>query len=298
MTEPSGSGQERAARSDGRPLLFCYDGSKHAAEAIRRAATLVRARPAIVLHVHHEEPYTGISETGRRIALEAGFDRVSVADAGPGRVAETIIEQALRSDAAAIVAGSHGRSANDAAVLGSVSSALVHRSSVPVLVARLEAPEPAPPASEPIFICYDGSDEARRAITIAAEVLVGRAAIVAAFVPAVDDVVVLRSNLPWPAGHEIEERLARIDRKEAEAPSARAAEGVDAAAAAGLEPRADALGGEGAAWERMRDEAAREAAACIVVGHRSAVNPLASTAGRLVHHADRPVLVVPGPSDT
>ena len=280
------------------PVLLCYDGSAHAGRAIRRAATLLRARPAVVLHVLQRPPKADLAESGRRLAIDAGFGSVRAVEAGFGDVATVILREARDQGAAVIVAGRHGRSPAPPAPLGSVSSALVARSGVPVLVAR---PEPSPTAAGPVFACYDGSPIAREAIVTAAGLLAGRAAIVATFMPAVDDGAVLRSTLPWPVAAEVQDRLAQLDRKEAEAPFERAAEGARAAADAGFVSRPVGIRGANASseeeedpWMRLLRAAASEEAACIVVGHRPSVKALGSTAHGLVDHADRTVLVAPG----
>ena len=119
--------------------------------------------------------------------------------------------------------------------------------------------------------------------------------------PAVDGLAVLRSSLPWPAAAEIQDRLARLDRQEAEAPGQRAAEGARAAAAAGFVSRPLGVGGMDASSEeeeeprrRLLRAAGDEDVACIVVGHRPSAKTLASTAHGIIRDADRPVLVVPG----
>jgi nucleotide-binding universal stress UspA family protein len=281
------------------PVLLCYDGSDHAARAIRSAATLLRARPAVVVHVLQRPPKEGLAESGRRPAIDAGFGPVRAVEAGFGDVATVILREARDQGAAVIVAGPHRRSPAPPAPLGSVSSALVARSGVPVLVAR---PGPSPTAAAgPVFACYDGSPIAREAIVTAAGLLAGPAAIVATFMPAVDDGAVLRSTLPWPAAAEVQDRLAQLDREEAEAPFERAAEGARAAADAGFVSRPVGIRGANASseeeedpWMRLLRAAASEEAACIVVGHRPSVKALGSTAHGLVDHADRSVLVAPG----
>jgi nucleotide-binding universal stress UspA family protein len=281
------------------PVLLCYDGSDHADRAIRCAARLLRPRHAVVVHVRHRPFEDEVAESGRRLALDVGFDPVEAVEAGPGYVASGLLEAAHDRGAAVIVAGPHGRSPAPPAPLGSVSSALVARSGVPVLVAR---PGPSPTAAaRPVFACYDGSPIAREAIVTAVGLLAGRAAIVATFMPAVDDGAVLRSTLPWPVAAEVQDRLAQLDRDEAEAPFERAAEGARAAADAGFVARPLAIPGANASsdeeedpWMRLLRAAAREEAACIVVGHRPSVKALGSTAHGLVDHADRSVLVAPG----
>jgi nucleotide-binding universal stress UspA family protein len=183
--------------------------------------------------------------------------------------------------------------------LGGLAAALVERSDVPVLVA--DAKLPPAPSTEPVFLCFDGSRVARQAVATGAKLLAGRAAIVAAFLPAVDDGAVLSANLPWPATGETQDRLARMDREEAAAPAARAAEGARLATAAGLAAHPvgiawpdGAAGDDEEPWEPLLRAAAREDAACIVVGHRRQAKPPVSTAHAVLRHADRAVLVVPG----
>jgi nucleotide-binding universal stress UspA family protein len=285
------------------PVLLCYDGSDHANRAIRHAAALLRPRHAVVIHVPLRGFKGDVAESGRRVALDGGFDSVAVVESKHGRIATVILEEARNRGASVIVLGSHGRSPSQPVLLGSVSSTLVRESDIPVLVGRAGV---APShASEPIFICYDGPSIAREALLTAAGLLAGRAAMVAAFIPAVDDAPLLRSTLPWPVGGETEDQLARMDRQEAEGPEKRAADGAQIAAAAGFAPRSLAIPGMDATteeeerpWRRLLRAAASEDAACIVVGHRPSVTHLESTAYGLVHHADRPVLVVPGESSS
>jgi hypothetical protein len=251
-----------------RPFLLCHDGGGHADRAIQRATALLRPRPAVLLHVP-QRPFGG--------------------DARHANIAAMVLDEAQRCDACVIVVGPHGR----------VAGALVDRAARPVLVS---SPAAAPsPANEPILLCYDGSREARQSFAAAGKLLAGRAAIVAAFIPAVDDVAVLSATLPWPAGAEVQDSLARLDRQEAEAPGERAAEGARAAAAAGFISRPLAVGGVDASIgeeeepsRRLGRAAADEGAACIVVGHRPSAKGPVSTARAILRDADRPVLVVPG----
>jgi nucleotide-binding universal stress UspA family protein len=281
------------------PVVLCYDGSDHAARAIRRAAGLLRPRHAVLVHVRQTPFEDEVAASGRRLALDAGFEPVEVIEAGPGPVAAVVLQAARDRGASVIAVGPRGRSPAPAALLGGVSGALLDHSDVPVLVARTGSTGPA--ADEPVFACYDGSRIAGEAIATAAELLVGRSAIVATFMPAVDDGAVLRSTLPWPVAADVQDRLAQLDRQEAEAPFRRAADGARAAAAAGFAARPLGIRGVDASdeeeqepWLRLLRAAASEAAACIVVGHRPSAKQGASTAHGLAQHADRPVLMVPG----
>jgi nucleotide-binding universal stress UspA family protein len=148
------------AGADG-PLLFCYDGSEDAKHAIERAGGLLAARHALVLTVWQPTALLGsfawsgatadmvdyvaldraaaedggrVADRGVRIAQEAGLEAEPVAIKSAGAVWETIIEIADRHDAAAIVMGSRGLTAVGRMLLGSVSSAVMHRADRPTMV--------------------------------------------------------------------------------------------------------------------------------------------------------------------
>jgi nucleotide-binding universal stress UspA family protein len=276
-------------------VLLCYDGSDHAEHAIRRSGSLLSGRSALVLHVGGSGS-AAVAEGGRRVALDAGFDPVSVVHAAAGPVAEEILAQAEAREVALITVGSRGRSGSGSTLLGSVSSRLAHHARQPLLVVR---PGPDGEALQgPVFVCYDESDAAHHALATAGALLAGRDAIVAHFAPAVDDAVLLQTRLPWPRSAATQEELAALDRQEAVRPVEVAAHGVELAERAGLKARSLSLVDEGAAWDRLSEAAAAERASCIVVGHRRSeggLSHLGSTAYGLVHHANRPVLVVPTP---
>jgi len=271
------------------PVLLCYDGSDHADRAVRLAGTLLRPRQAVVLHIPQGPFQPAVAVSGHQVALDAGFDPIAVVETGHGRIAAAVLAHARTHDASVIVVGSQD---------GALSRSLVHRADRPVLA----CPPAAPPSSayEPIFMCYDGSPGARQALAAAGDLLAGRAAIVAAFVPAVDDLTLLRSSLPWPAAAEVQDDIARLDREEAELPAERALEGAQAAATAGFDARPVGVPGADASseeedepWRRLLRAAVDEDAACIVLGHRPSARGPASAADALVHAAARPVLVVP-----
>jgi nucleotide-binding universal stress UspA family protein len=158
------------------PLLIAYDGSDLARHAIQSAAALFHGGRAVVLHVYEPLPMVAtpvgaamatsepdlagaaeqvdeaagrraldIARHGAKEAERAGLSATSetALASGTSGIAEAIVEKAVSIGASLIVLGSHGRSAIGAALLGSVSTAVLHRSSVPVLVvpARPEADE-------------------------------------------------------------------------------------------------------------------------------------------------------------
>lgn len=184
---------------------------------------ILRPKHAVVIRVTHRAAMRGVAESGRRIALDAAFEPVAIAEPEHRPSATVILDEAQSRGVSVIVIASHGHSTKQPALLGDVSSILVRRSHIPLLV--VPPGDFASPATEPVFACYDGSGIARQALVTAAGVLAGRTAIVAAFVPSVDDSPLLSSNLPWPVDAEMEDRLARIDREEGEVPVRRAADG-------------------------------------------------------------------------
>src|SRR5919197_4748966 len=156
------------------PLLIAFDGSDLARHAIEQAAVLFAGARAIVLSVYEptapivptpagvgvgaiadlgpeSERADGaartraeqISREGATLAERAGLSATSATASARGTagVADTIVERANEAGASTIVMGSHGRSAIGSALLGSVSHAVLHRASIPVVVV------PASPAA-------------------------------------------------------------------------------------------------------------------------------------------------------
>ena len=138
-----------------RPILFAYDGSEQAQEAIREAARQLRpGRHAIVLSVWQllaSLPFAGAM--GAPPDLEAGIEREALKQAGEGAalarslgfearpmtttaepVWSGIVNAADEHDASLIVMGSHGRTGAALVVMGSVASAVTRHTDRPVLV--------------------------------------------------------------------------------------------------------------------------------------------------------------------
>ena len=153
--------------ANGRPLLIAYDGSECAKRAINEAASLFPGRRAIVITVWQDvrampsfawaapASLTGIQDMldvvregaervakeGAGIAVHEGLDATSEAVEAQGSIAEAIVGRAARDDVAVIVMGSRGYGGMRAALLGSVSTGVVHQAHQPVLVARRDAVE-------------------------------------------------------------------------------------------------------------------------------------------------------------
>jgi len=146
------------------PVLLCFDGSDDAAAAIAKAGEMLAPRAAVVLTVWEPaaswapyDPATILSaplsrlasnalhldeilrdaareqlERGTRLANEAGFQSESRLQEGkPWRM---ICQVADELGAEPIVLGARGLGRAESALLGSVSSAVVHHAKRPVLV--------------------------------------------------------------------------------------------------------------------------------------------------------------------
>jgi nucleotide-binding universal stress UspA family protein len=281
------------------PILVAYDGSPVAASAIDVAARLLPDASVTVVHVR-EPPYgsaslrervkprvSGLDELIERVEREGEAESALIAEQGAAlaraagwqATAETVRTEggvrwklprlAEEHGAALLVVGSRGLGVAKA-VLGSVSDMAVHVSPVPVLVVPypLLIDERAAVADGPVVVGYDGSAGARGALAAAASLLAGRRLVV---------VTVSAFGAEPPEDREL---------------SAAGAADAEIAVVDG-----DRRSGEGAVADALVRCAAERGAAGIVVGSRgqSAVRELllGSVAMGVLHHAHRPVLVVP-----
>jgi nucleotide-binding universal stress UspA family protein len=150
------------------PVLFAYDGSDHARAAIEHGGDVLKTGPAVVatawtsfedsspgvLHVlpkhmigeavgtldeANRETAEELAAEGAELASTAGFDAQPRAVRAGGPFFAALLETADELDASVIVVGSRGRSSFRAAVLGSVSTGLLHHTRRPVLVVRGDA---------------------------------------------------------------------------------------------------------------------------------------------------------------
>jgi nucleotide-binding universal stress UspA family protein len=144
-----------------------------------------------------------------------------------------------------------------------------------------------------ILICYDGSEEARHAIHVAAELLGPRRAVVLDVGPVLttaESLATLSSVVPGTAFEDLN----------ADGALEHARDGAERASRAGFNahPRGETAAGT---WEGIVDVADEIGAAVIVIGSRGLNGPRELLEGSVSHevaaHAGRPVLIVPPPGD-
>ena len=157
------------------------------------------------------------------------------------------------------------------------------------------------------LLCYDGSDPSRRAIERAGPLLGGGPAVAVTVWESAGSVV-LRRRPRTALGRELREIsadvVADLDAGTADAAQATAEEGAELASAAGFEAvalahRAIARAGEReevTVWQAVLDLADERDARVVVLGRRghSGVRSLllGSVSSGVLHHTERPVLVV------
>jgi nucleotide-binding universal stress UspA family protein len=150
-------------------------------------------------------------------------------------------------------------------------------------------------ADGPVLLCYDGSEDARHAIRRAGALFPGRRALVATL----RQPTAVPSSLGFAGEAAGMVNLVELDRAGAEDGGRLAGEGVRIARDAGLIAEPLALEAAGPVWKTIVDIADREDAATIVMGSRGLAGLkamlLGSVSSAVLHHADRPTLIVRRP---
>ncbi len=151
-------------------ILICYDGSSSARRALEVAAHTLGGTPAVLLHVwnpperivadafgvdvhEHAPTYEHLEDLSRQRAGEVLADGVLLAkqlrlsvtsrsERDQSTVWKTIVDVADELGAELIVCGTHSHTAVETDLLGSVSNALVHHATRPVLVFPVRHPVP------------------------------------------------------------------------------------------------------------------------------------------------------------
>jgi nucleotide-binding universal stress UspA family protein len=299
--------------------LLAYDGSPSSATAIAVAGQLLRGRNALVCHAwsgvsqavfrtppsslpgvlsdaameldeFDQDAAEKVAAEGAELARSAGFDAQPLPRRRETKTWRAILRAADEKHASVVVAGAQGISGVGRAILGSVSTGLVHHSATPVLVVPGSAPEEA--LSGPPLYCYDGSDAANRAISVAAELLSARRVLVGHFWES------WAAEAPALAGTSGTVRVmaTELDEIADDRSSEYTTDGVGVAEAAGLDATGISARATGPTWSAILDAAGEHDSSSIVVGSRGLTGisaALGSVANGVVHHSRRPVLVVP-----
>ena len=150
-------------------------------------------------------------------------------------------------------------------------------------------------ADGPLLLCYDGSEDAKHAIEHAGRLLGGGDALV---VTVWQPTPALGTSLFAPTDGKF--GFVEIDRAAAEVGERVARDGVRIAQQAGLHAKPVAVEATGPVWKTIVEIADRHDAATIVMGSRglTGLRPLllGSVSSAIVHHADRPTLVIRQPT--
>jgi nucleotide-binding universal stress UspA family protein len=147
----------------------------------------------------------------------------------------------------------------------------------------------------PVILCFDGSEDSRRAIERAAALLGGGPALVVHVWEPLSSVV-LRNPLIHSPG-PLAEQAADLDEAGAEAAERLNAEGVELARAAGFDATPLCVRSDQRVWPVLVRLAEERHARAVVLGSRglSKVGSmlLGSVSNGVLHHCRRPSLVVP-----
>lgn len=151
-------------------------------------------------------------------------------------------------------------------------------------------------ADGPLLLCYDGSEDAKHAIERAGALFVGKDALVLTVWQATAGL----GSFAWSGEMAGMVDFVELDRAAAEDGGRIADEGVGVARQAGLKAEPVAVEATGPVWEAIVEIAERRDAAMIVMGSRglSGVRAmlLGSVSSAVVHHVERPALVIRRPS--
>ena len=169
------------------------------------------------------------------------------------------------------------------------------RFGLPVISYGVDHEGHASTAAGPLLLCYDGSDDAARAIEQAGTLFTGWAAIVVTvWEPAAG-----LGSMVWSGETPGTEYVAELDRAAAENSGRTAAEGAHVARQAGLKAEPLAVEAAGSVSKTILRLADQNDAATIVMGSRGLTGLrsmlLGSVSQAVAHHSDRPTLIIRHP---
>jgi nucleotide-binding universal stress UspA family protein len=169
------------------------------------------------------------------------------------------------------------------------------RFGLPVTTYAVDPRGHASSAHGPLLLCFDGSEDARLAIERAGALFAGRRALVVMVWHPIADL----NSFAWtgPAATAVD--LVALNRAAAADAGRVADDGVRVALEAGLKAEPFAVETTGAVWKTIVEIADRHDAAAIVMGSRGLAGVrsmlLGSVSSAVVHHADRPTLIIRQP---
>jgi nucleotide-binding universal stress UspA family protein len=172
---------------------------------------------------------------------------------------------------------------------------LEQRFGLPVTTYAVDPWGRASSADGPLLLCFDGSEDARRAIERAGALFAGRRALVLTVWQPIADL----DSFAWTGATASPIDVIELNRAASEDGARVADEGVRVALEAGL--RAEPLAAEagGSVWRTIVEIADRHDAGAIVMGSRGLTGVrsmlLGSVSSAVVHYADRPTLVIRQP---
>jgi nucleotide-binding universal stress UspA family protein len=170
-----------------------------------------------------------------------------------------------------------------------------NRFRLPVTTFAVDLGGHTPRADGPLVLCYDGSDDAKHAIERAGRLLGGRDALVVT----VWHPTHALGSFAFAGATDSMYDFVEVNRAAAELGARVAADGVRIAEQAGLRAEALAVEATGPVWKTIVQIADRNDAATIVMGSRGLTGLrsllLGSVSSAIVHHADRPTLVIRQP---
>jgi nucleotide-binding universal stress UspA family protein len=165
---------------------------------------------------------------------------------------------------------------------------------LPVTTYAIDRRGRTPTGDGPLLLCYDGSGDARHAIERAGSLFGAHPALVVTAWHAT-----ALGSLAWSGATDSMNRFVDDDRAAAEVAGRVAEEGVRIARAAGLDAKPGPAEATGPAWATILEIADRIDAAGIVMGPRGVGGVssmlLGSVSSAVVHHTDRPTLLIPRP---
>ena len=171
-----------------------------------------------------------------------------------------------------------------------------NRFRLPVTTFAVDLAGHTPAADGPLLLCYDGSDDAKHAIERAGRLLGGRDALVVTVWHPTRQL----GSFAFAGATDSMFDFVEVNRAGAELGARVAADGVRIAEQAGLHAEPVAVEATGPVWKTIVDIADRNDAATIVMGSRGLTGLqsmlLGSVSSAIVHHADRPTLVIRQPT--